>query len=77
MVADVGPYGQEDALAFVVARSVAVGLTEVAGHDRTVDGRHDLGEGDVLGVAGEHVATPHATLGAYETHSLQDQQDLL
>ena len=38
MLADVGPDAEEDALSLVVAGPVVVGLAEVAGHDRAVDG---------------------------------------
>ena len=42
------PYGQEDALTFVVARSVLVRLAEVAQGDGSVDGRDDLREVDLF-----------------------------
>ena len=41
VLADVGPDGQQHALALVVAGAVGVGLAEVAGHDRAVDGADD------------------------------------
>ena len=43
-LADVGPDGQQDALALVVAGAVGVGLAEVAGGDGAVDGGDDLGQ---------------------------------
>ena len=44
VLADVGPDGQQHALALVVAGAVGVGLAEVAGHDRPVDRADDLAE---------------------------------
>ncbi len=55
-LADVGPDGQQDALPFVVARPVGMGLAEVSGRDGAVDGRDDLGQADVLGEPGQDVA---------------------
>ena len=76
-LADLGPHGEQDALALVVAGPARVGLPEVARHDGAVDGRDDLGEGDVLGRPRQHVAAPDATLGAHEAGPLQGEQDLL
>ena len=55
-LADVGPDGQQDALALVVAGPVGMGLAEVPGGDGAVDGGDDLGQADVLGEAGQDVA---------------------
>ena len=46
---DVGPDGQQHALALVVAGAVGVGLAEVAGGDRAVDGADDLRQRDPAG----------------------------
>ena len=53
------------------------GSAEVAGHDGPVHGRHDLGQGDLLGRPGQHVAAAHAPLGADQAGALQGEQDLL
>ena len=50
VLAHLGPQGEQDALAFVVAGAVGVGLAEVAGHDRALDRAHDLGHRDVSGL---------------------------
>src|SRR5580704_3024800 len=42
VLADFGPDGQEDALAFVFTGAVLVGTAEIAGHDGPVDGVDDL-----------------------------------
>ena len=76
-LADVGPDGQQDALALVVAGPVGVGLAEVAGGDRAVDGGDDLGQRDLLGRAGQDVAAADAPLGAHQTGALEGEQDLL
>ena len=55
VLADVGPHGQQDALALVLAGAVLVGASEVAGHDGPVHGAHDLAQGDLLGRPGEDV----------------------
>src|SRR5687768_4282109 len=47
-VAHIGPDRQQHALPLVVARTVLVGLAEVARHDGPVDGAHDLPERDLL-----------------------------
>ena len=67
----------QHALALVVAGAVLVRLAEVAERDRTVDGRHDLGQADLRRVAGEHVAAADAALGAHQAGALQGEQDLL
>ena len=77
VLADVGPDGQQHALALVVAGAVLVGLAEVADHDRPVDGADDLAEGDLLRVAGQHVAAADAPLRAHQPGALEGQQDLL
>ncbi len=76
-LADVGPDGQQDALALVVAGAVLVGLPEVAGGDGAVDRRDDLGQGDLLGWAGQHVAAADAPLRADQAGPLEGQEDLL
>ena len=76
-LADLGPHGEEHALALVVAGPAGVRFPEVPGHDGTVDGRDDLGERDVLDRAGQHVAAADAALGAHEPRPLQGEQDLL
>ena len=50
VISHVGPHAQQNALAFVVARAVAVRLAKVAGHDGSIDGSDNFGEGDVDGV---------------------------
>ena len=76
-LAHIGPDGEQDALALVVAGTVGVGLTEVAGGDGAVDRRDDLGQGYLVGGAGQDVTAPDAPLGADETRPLQREQDLL
>ncbi len=77
VVAHLGPDAEQDALSFVVTGAVTVGLAKVTGDDRTIDGRHDLGQGDIAGVLGQNVATADAPLGAHEADALEAQQDLL
>ncbi len=74
--ADPGPHREEDALAFVVTGAVLVGFAEISQRDRTIDGRHDLTEGDLVRSAGEGVATPHAALGMHDARPLQGEEDL-
>jgi hypothetical protein len=45
--------------------------------DGAVDGRDDLGQADVLGAAGQDVATADAALGAHQAGPLEGQEDLL
>lgn len=73
---DIGPHGEEDALAFVVAGAVLVRQPEIAGDDRTVDSADDLREGDLARVPGEDVAASHASFGPDEAGALQREQDL-
>ena len=77
LVADVGPDGQQHALALVVAGAVLVRLAEVADDDGPVDRADDLGEGDLLRRPGEHVAAAHAPLRAHQAGALEGQEDLL
>ena len=76
-LADVGPDGQQDALAFVVAGPVGMGLAEVSGGDGAVDRRDDLGQADVLGAAGQDVAASDPPLGTHEARSLESEENLL
>ena len=57
VVADVGPNGEENALALVVACAVLVGIAEVASLDGSVDRTHDLRESDQGWISGQHVAS--------------------
>ena len=77
LLADVGPDGQQHALALVVAGAVGVGLAEVAGGDGAVDGPDDLRQADLVGRTGQYVAAAHAALGADQAGALEGQQDLL
>lgn len=77
VLTDVGPHGEQDALALVVARAVGVGLPEVADGDGAVDGRDDVAERDRRWVSGEHVPAADAPLGADEASALQREEDLL
>lgn len=76
MGAGCSPDREQYALTLVVAGAVGVGLAEVAGGDRTVDGPHDLGEPNRVGLAGKDVAAADASLRANETGALQGEQDL-
>jgi len=70
-LAHIGPHREEDALTLVVAGPLGVWLTEVTGHDRTVDRRDDLGQRDLLWRPGEDVAAADAALGAHKSGALQ------
>ena len=76
-LAHLGPHRQQDALPLVVAGPAGVGLAEVAGHDGPVHGRDHLGQGDLLGVAGQHVAAADPALGADQPGALEGEEDLL
>ena len=76
-LADVGPDGQEDALAFVVAGTIGMGLAEVSGRDGAVNSRDDLGQADVLGGAGQDVTAPDAPFGTHQARPFEGQQNLL
>ena len=75
--ADVGPDGQQHALAFVVAGTVLVGLAEVTDHDRPVDRADDLRQRDLCGRPRQDVAPSHAPLGPDQTRTLEGEKDLL
>jgi len=74
--ADVRPDGQQDALTLMVAGAVGVGLSEVAGGDRPVDGRDNLGQADLLGQAGQDVATSDPSFGAHQSGPFERQEYL-
>ena len=76
-LSDIGPHGEQDALPFVVAGAVFVRLAEVTRRDGAVDGRDDLGQGDLLGRACQDVAAPHAPLRPDQAGALEGQEDLL
>jgi hypothetical protein len=65
-LADVGPHGQKDALALVVAGAVGMGFAEVPGRDGPVHRGDDLGQADLLGQAGQDVAASDAPCRASE-----------
>ena len=77
VTANVGPHGEQHALALVVTGAILVGLAEIARDDGAVDGGDDLRQGDGLGRARQHVAAADAALGANEPDALQCQEDLL
>ena len=76
MLAHLRPHGQQGALAFVVAGTPGVGLTEVTDDDRPVDRRHHLAQRQLLRCSGQYVPTTHAPLGTHEAGALQSQEDL-
>ena len=76
MVAGLVPDAEQDALAFVVAGAVLVGLAEIAEGDGAVNGRHDLGEPDLGWIAGEDVPASDTPLRFHETGAFQGEQDL-
>ena len=71
------PDAEQHALTLVVTGAVLVRLAEVAERDRAVDGRHDVGEQDLLGRTRQDVAAADAALRADETGALEGEQDLL
>lgn len=77
VVAGLLPDRQKDALSFMVARPVGMGLAEVAEGDRAVHRRHDVGETDVGRLSGERVATSDPSLRPHETGPFQGQENLL
>ena len=72
----VRPNGEQDALALVVTGSVGVRLAEVTCGDRTVHGRDDLGQADLLGQAGQDVATSDPSFGAHQSGPFERQEYL-
>src|SRR5690606_36451286 len=68
------PDREQHALPLVIAGAVLMRLAEVAERDRPVHRRQDLGQSDLLGRAGEHVAAADAALGTYEPGTLERQQ---
>jgi hypothetical protein len=55
------PHREENALSFVVTRTVGVRLSKITGNDWAIDGAHDVREADVLGGASQHIATADTT----------------
>ena len=60
--ADVVPHGKQDALAFVVAGTVGVRLTEISGDDWAVNCADDVGQTDFLRSASQDVTAADAAL---------------
>ena len=77
MLADLCPHGEQGALPLVVAGPTHVGFTEITHDDRPVNGRDDLAERELLGIAGQDVAASDTTLGAHQSGTLQSEQYLL
>ena len=71
------PDRQQDALTLVITRSVGMRLAEVAQSDRTVDGRDDLRESDLVRRTSQGVPAPDTTFGTHQSGSFQSQEDLL
>ena len=71
------PDRDQDALAFVVAGTVAVRLAEVADRDRSVDRRDDLRQLDSGWVPGQDIAATDAAFGAHQPGALEGEEDLL
>ena len=70
------PDSEEHALSLVITGPVLVRLAEVAEDDRAVDRRDDLGEADLVGRPGKHVATADTPLGTHQPGALQGEEDL-
>ena len=64
MRSNLRPDTQKDALPFVLASTVFVGLSEIAGYDRTVYRRDDLGKGNLRRRPGKNVPATDAPLRA-------------
>ena len=70
------PDGEQDALAFVIARTVLVRLAEVAQRDGAINSAEDFADANLCGRTGQHVATADATLRAHQASAFQRKQDL-
>ena len=70
------PDREEDTVPFMVTRTVLMRLTEVAEGDRSIGCSDDVGESDLLGALGEHVAAADTALGLHEPGAFQDEEDL-
>jgi len=76
-VADGVPERQQNTLAFMIAGSVGVRVTEVAQDNRTVDGSEDFSQVDLGRRASEHITAADASFGSNEAGALEGQQNLL
>jgi len=77
VVADIRPYGKQNALSLVVAGPILMGLAKVARHNRPVDGCNNLGEGDFADRSGEDISSADAALRTHQARTLERQQNLL
>lgn len=70
------PYGEQDALPFVVARAVLMRLTEVPQSDWSVHRGDDLGQVNLGCRSCENVASSDTALGSHQTGALQCEKNL-
>jgi hypothetical protein len=56
------PDCQQNAMTFMVARAILVGLSEIAQCDWPIRCRNNFGEQDLLGRAGKHIAAANSSL---------------
>lgn len=71
------PYGEQNALPLMIARTVLVRLAEVSKSDRPIDSAENLTDPDLRGLACEHVPAADTALRTHQAGALQRQQDLL
>jgi len=72
-----GPDAEQNALAFVVARPIPVGLAKVTGDNRSIHRGHNFGQGNSVGRSSQEVPPADSPLGAHQTNSLEGEQNLL
>jgi hypothetical protein len=69
VISHVCPYAQKNTLAFVVASTVLMWFSEVAGNNGSVYSCNNLGEGNCFNFFGQNVATANTALGANEANA--------
>jgi hypothetical protein len=56
------PNSEQDALSFMVARTILMGLAKITKGDGAIDGRYNVGETNVAWSFGQHVTAANSAL---------------
>ena len=70
------PDGKKYTLALVIAGPVFVGLAKVAENNWSVNGTHDLSQGNALGFPGQDITPAYTAFGSNQASTFEGKKDL-
>jgi hypothetical protein len=70
------PNGEQDALSFVIARAILMGLAKVTKSDGAVYGRNNVRQTNIAWSFSQYVAATNAALRTHKSGAFQSEKDL-